>query len=255
MNGDGRLDAVASLRPVGVPNSNSVCVLTNRGNGLLAVSQYCEDRISDAHYSLALVDFNGTSGPDLAVLNYNAQSVTIRLNIGNGSFGSATEYPVDMQPHSVASGDFNGDGRVDLIVRGNAFSRVLLGRGDGSFTVATILLPSIASGTIINPGTMAVGDFDANGTPDLALTAYNNAAVAVQLNHTPPFLEITRAVGYNQISWLASFSAGFSLEYTTNGIAPGNWQPFPSPPVVLGNQKGITDWTDHEQKFYRLKKP
>jgi hypothetical protein len=247
LNGDGKLEAVVSLQSYYTANSNSVCVLTNKGDGTLAVWQYYGASSKDYHYSLKLVDFNGDGKLDMAVLNYNAQSVTIRFNNGSGIFGSANDYPVGFSPNSLAAGDFNGDGKVDLIIRGGTAARMLLGHGDGSFTVGSLM--TIPSGTTTSPGTIAIGDFDGNGTPDLALTCYNNNCVAIMLNRTLPTLEITPMAGYNQIVWLASFGS------TTNLSAPESWQPFPFPPVLIGNQKAVTDWTDCEHKYYRLKKP
>ncbi len=252
LNGDGRLDAAVSLDIYSGGSLKGVCVLTNRGNGTLAVSRYYDASITDLHYSLKLVDLNSAGGLDLAVLNYNAQSVTIRLNNGSGIFGSATNYPVGFQPTSLAAGDFNGDAKIDLIIRGGIIARVLLGHGDGSFTVGSPM--SVPSG-VTSLGTIAVGDFDTNGTPDLALACYNNNSVAIKLNQTPPFLGITPMPGYNQITWLATFGTGFTLEYTTNLLVPGSWQAFPSAPVLIGNQKAVGDWTDRESKFYRLRKP
>jgi hypothetical protein len=252
LNGDGRLDAAVSLLIYSGSSLKSVCVLTNRGNGTFAISRYYDASIADRHYSLKLVDFNGAGGLDLAVLNYDAQSVTIRLNNGSGIFESATNYPVGFRPTSLAAGDFNGDGKVDLAVRGGTIARVLLGHGDGSFTVGSPM--SVASGDI-SPGTIAIGDFDTNGTPDLALANYNNISVAIILNQTLPILGITPQPGYNQITWLATLGTGFTLEYTTNLLVPGSWQAFPSPPVQIGSQRAVTDWTDCGNKFYRLRKP
>ena len=250
LNGDGRLEAAVSLHSYYTANSNGVCVLTNKGDGTLAASQYYGASSQDYHYSLKLLDFNVAGGPDLAVLNYNAQSVAIRLNNGSGIFGPANDYPVGFPPNSLAIADFNGDGKTDLVVRGGTVARVLLGHGDGSFTVGSPM--PVASG-VTSPGTIAAEDFDGNGMPDLALTCSSSSSVAIKLNQTPPVLEITPSAGYNQITWLATFGTGFSLECTTNLLEPESWQPFPYPPVLIGNQKAVTDWTDRECKFYRLK--
>jgi hypothetical protein len=252
LNGDGRLDAAVSLIIYDTANSNSVCILTNKGDGTLAVSQYYCASGQDYHFSLKLVDFNADVKLDLAVLNYNDQSVTIRLNNGGGIFGPAHDYPVGFSPNSLAAGDFNGDGKVDLIIRGETAACVLLGHGDGSFTVGPPM--PVASGFWANPGALAVGDFDGNGTPDIALACFTNSSVAIKLNETPPTMGITPMIGYNQIVWPASFGTGFGLECTTNLLGPESWQPFPYPPVLIGNQKAVADWTDHEHKFYRLRK-
>jgi hypothetical protein len=121
---------------------------------------------------------------------------------------------------------------------------VFLGNGDGSFTPRL----GISSGS-----PFAVEDFDGNGTPDLAF-GYGNS-VAIRLNQTPPTLQLTPMVGYNQINWPSSFGAGFTLEYTTDLAARGSWRPFPYPPVLLGDQKAVTDWASGDRKFYRLRKP
>jgi VCBS repeat protein len=62
-------------------------------------------------------------------------------------------------PGSVAVGDFNGDGKFDLVV-GNVFSntvRVLLGEGNGTFQAA------VDYGTGISPSAVEVGDFNEDG--------------------------------------------------------------------------------------------
>src|SRR5881296_3123582 len=85
--------------------------------------------------SVAVGDFNGDGRLDLAVANFNSNSVSILLGLGAGSFGGATAFSVGSSPLSVAVGDFNGDGRLDLAVTnfvGNTVS-LLLGTGAGSF--------------------------------------------------------------------------------------------------------------------------
>src|SRR5207245_3949973 len=76
---------------------------------------------------------------------------------------------VGTNPRSVVVGDFNGDGRLDLAVT-NASSydvpgtvSVLLGNGDGTFQSAL----SFAAGS--DARSVAVGDFNGDGRPDLAV--------------------------------------------------------------------------------------
>jgi hypothetical protein len=249
--GHGKTDLAVSVSAYA--KSNCFCVYSNKGDGTFAGPQYyAAGGLYENHYSLELGDFGANGRQDVAVLNYYARSVTVWVNGGNGAFTPAHEYALGFSAKSIAKGDFNGDGRIDLVVRGGGVAVLLLGNGDGSFTIGPQLTVSTYAYTY---GTaVAVADFNGDGMPDLAFANYLGNSVAIMLNETPPTLGIAPLGGYNQISWLATLGADFTLEYTTNLLAPGSWQPFPYPPVFIGNQKAVADWADGEQKYYRLRK-
>ena len=80
-------------------------------------------------------------------------------------------------PHSVAVGDFNGDGIPDLAVT-NYFDTtvtILLGNGDGTFT------PTAVSPQVDVPIALAVGDFNGDGKADLAVTFGTGSPGAVMI--------------------------------------------------------------------------
>lgn len=79
------------------------------------------------------------------------------------------------EPVSMAVGDFNGDGKLDLALGMNqdnnpSFLRIFLGNGDGTFTP---LSSSVPLG--LNPGAIVVGDFNGDGKLDLAASNFGNA--------------------------------------------------------------------------------
>ncbi|MEK6284843.1 MAG: VCBS repeat-containing protein, partial [Acidobacteriota bacterium] len=93
------------------------------------------------------------------------------------SFGAKTDFGTGDSPRSVAVGDFNGDGTLDLAVANanSATVSILLGTGTGSFGVKTDF------GTGNNPLSVAVGDFNGNGKLDLAVTNINSNTVSILL--------------------------------------------------------------------------
>ncbi len=81
-------------------------------------------------------------------------------------FAAPKSYPVGTAPAFIVTGDFNGDGKMDIAV-GNAGSNdvsVLLGNGDGTFKAA------VNSPAGLSPQQMAAGDFNGDGKLDLVIT-------------------------------------------------------------------------------------
>ena len=254
--GNGRIDLVVSVYN-SQKGSNIFCVLLNRWDGTFAPPKlFFSTKTLERHQCLRLADFNADEKPDAAVLNYNGKSMEIWLNHGSGVFTPANNYTLGFSPTSMASGDFNGDGTIDLVIRGDTTAMVLLGNGDGTFKTDQQIIVPADSGT---SEAIAVGDFNGDGMPDLAflkpsLINESSNSVVVMFNQTPPALQIASMAGYNQLTWLNTFGDGFKLEYTTSLATPVSWQPFPYPPVLIGKEKAVTDWMDRGQKFYRLRK-
>src|SRR2546426_1181578 len=88
--------------------------------------------------SVAMGDFNGNGKLDLVVANvglaqnsYSDGNVSVLLNKGDGTFHPAVRYTAGLYPRSAAVGDFNGDGKADIVAANSASSNVsvLLGHG------------------------------------------------------------------------------------------------------------------------------
>ena len=119
---------------------------------------------------LAVGDFNNSGNLGLAVAGFQSSDATILLGNGNGAFNSSSAfvYIQNFPTQCLASGDFNGDGNLDLAVAGDGSGLpivVQLGYGDGAFNV----VPSSPFG-VSSPATfVAVGDFNGDSKLDLAL--------------------------------------------------------------------------------------
>jgi hypothetical protein len=126
--------------------------------------------------SVAIADFNHDSKADLVVANLcgdghdpsclSGGSVSVLFGNGDGTFQSAVSYPTGVKPYAVATGDFNGDGKPDLVTANSVDNTVslLLNNGDGTFQAA------LSYNVGVSPKSVAVGDFNGDGKLDLATT-------------------------------------------------------------------------------------
>ena len=127
---------------------------------------------------VAVGDFNGDGHPDLAVANLESNNVTVLLGSAMGVFAAApgSPFPVGSSPDSVAVGDFNGDGNLDLAVanKGDGTVTVLLGNGRGGFTAAGS--PLIVGS---KPYSVVAADFNGDGRLDLAVANLESDTVSI----------------------------------------------------------------------------
>lgn len=108
----------------------------------------------------------------------NQSNVSVLLN-SSGTLGTATGYAADSNPSSVAVGDVNGDGNLDIVVANNSSNdvTVLLGNGDGTFRNSG----NYAVGT--SPVGVVVGDIDGDGKLDIVTASSTTNNISVLLGN------------------------------------------------------------------------
>ena len=188
---DPRAVAIGDLNHDGKPDlavanaiDNTVSVLLNTGPGTFGPATSFPAGITPT--SIAIGDLNRDGVPDLAVTNEGNNTVSMFLGTGTGSFDTATNFLVGFLPSSVAIGDLNADGHPDLAVA-NSFSNsvsILFGStgsncipaSDAAFCLAT----SFPVGT--SPRSLAIGDLNRDGMPDLAVANSGSNNVSILRN-------------------------------------------------------------------------
>ena len=168
VNRDGKLDLIFA-------DGGTYQVMLGNGDGTFAPA--ISHGATPGHFpqSIAVADFNGDGKSDIVTGNFG--TVSVYLGNGDGTFGPGQLVQIDTSQlaasqHSVISGDFNHDGRVDLAVTDPANApydgiSVLLGNGDGTFQAAQKYAVS-------SPIAMITGNFRGGGTLDLVVTSGTN---------------------------------------------------------------------------------
>lgn len=175
-NGDGRADVATSDA-----NGTTLDVLLGNGDGTFQTAR--NFAAGNGPSAIAVGDMNGDGKADLVLPDSKVKknAVAILLGNGDGTFQAKKQFEGGAFPDSAALGDFNGDGRLDVVVTNASINagtiNVMLGNGDG-----TLQMP-VAFTTAKNPRSVVVGDFDGNGRLDLAVATLVGDAVSVLLGN------------------------------------------------------------------------
>jgi hypothetical protein len=176
-NGDGIPDLLISSLTNG-----TLTVLLGNGDGTFRIASGSPFATNYGTFPVVAGDFNGDGIPDLAVAG--GYYLIVFLGRGDGTF---TEVPIDGSTivgadsfNSMVVADYNGDGIPDLAAFGSFEGiSIYFGNGDGTFRVGpvTVVSPSSASTSL----TMAGGDFNGDGKPDLAAPIFASSSSLVVL--------------------------------------------------------------------------
>ena len=174
-NGDGSVDLAT------ISEDSSVNVLFNRGDGALLPAVHVATNLVHTG-AVAVGDFNGDGATDIALVTFDSMVHTFLSAGGPAAFRlvpagvNTCNGPVS----SIVSADLDADGKADLVVGGPGMIGYELGNGDGTFATPMMLKTSTGP---VTPNGLAVGDFNGDGTPDIAATNTSASTIDFYFSH------------------------------------------------------------------------
>ncbi len=211
VDGDGKPDIV-----VANASSGTVSVFLNTSTpGIIDASSFAAKVDFTAGfypYCVAVGDVDGDGKPDLVTANQNGNNISVLRNTSTSgiiSFQTKVDFPVGDVPRSVAMGDIDGDGKPDLVVANyNSNSLSVLRNTSTTGSISVDAKVDFTTGK--SPISVAIGDVDGDGMPDL-VTANNstpysmsvlrntstsgNISAAAKVDFTPGTAPISVAIG------------------------------------------------------------
>lgn len=162
---------------------SSVTILLGKGKAQFGEAKGSPFFAGHGANDVAIGDFNRDGNPDLAFANHERKYLTVLLGNGHGNFTASPKspFPVEVMPHThgIATGDFNNDGRLDLVTDswGNDQIEVLFGDSVNGFKIP---------GTFFKVGKhpyqrVRVADINNDGNTDIITTNLEGNNVTILL--------------------------------------------------------------------------
>ncbi len=192
----------------------------------------------DRPFSVAIGDLDGDGKPDLAVTNLEANTVSVYRNTGSSgsidasSFAAKTDFATGTNPRSVVIGDLDGDGKPDLAVANfGATVSVFRNTSSSGSIAASSFAAKIDFTTGSSHVSVAIGDLDGDGKPDLAVANFSSDNVSVLRNTSS-----SGSIDASSFTAKTDFATGSSPVSVAIGDLDGDGKP----DLAVTNQSSAT---------------
>lgn len=208
-NGDGSTDLASVANFV-----DSLYVSTNYGNGTFATATNIA--LGAGSYPLWVIapDVNADGYPDLVTADFGLHRLSVLTNNGAGGFALASSPMVAMgspYPHSIATADVNGDGRIDLICanQGSSSISIVTNGSNGRFVLAATAPVGVGASCVV------AADLNGDGTSEFITANQGDNTLSIISQHIFEFRG--RFDGTFTGSFSGNFNGNFNGTFTGNG--------------------------------------
>lgn len=204
--GDFNLDGLPDVASA-MPESNRATVVLGTGAGNFTAPVSYD--LGNLPSSIAVIDWNADGKPDLIGTNVNDRTFSWTEGLGDGTFTGRDflRAGLDFSPASIAPGDFNRDGKMDVAVTGNG-NQVAVVLRDNGFAFSAVSYFTVFGET----SNVVVSDLNGDGKADLAVSTLNST-----LNNTAAVLLGDGAGGFAPVKRFGSEGGDFIAVGDLNG--------------------------------------
>jgi hypothetical protein len=186
LDGDGKPDVVV-VNGVG-DSSFSVFRNTSLGS-VVSFAAKIDFRTNSGPYTIAIGDLDGDGKPDIAIANNGSNYITLYKNNstpGTISFIKRIDLMVGTNPYGIAIGDLDKDGKSELVVSTQGSNSALWILKNTSVPDSFSFSLPVSYASLAAAFTLAIGDLDGDGNPDIAATGGNPSAILTLRNISSP---------------------------------------------------------------------
>jgi gliding motility-associated-like protein len=165
LDGDGKADIIVNQF-----QTNDLFIFKNQSTGNLTFAPVQKITANGSFNNVTSSDLNKDGLLDLVVtatLDNNMHLFINNSTVGNISFQAPQILPTSAGPWGVEVSDIDGDGDADIVVANRNEARVNVFRQDAALSFTKLDIP-----TAKPCRNLRVGDYDADGKPDIALTSF-----------------------------------------------------------------------------------